>query len=263
MTNRWVIWAVGLMCLNLTSLRLAVAQDASAKQPLKRNVKIVNVATGKVLTVEDDATDSGARAVLNKDNDESARQWKLEADGDYLKLTNRKSELALDVSGESTDDGGIIIVWDDKAADGNDNQRWTWEPNKKAKPGADGGKPTADSLFSEAGGKLKSKSSGLVLNVDSDGGIIQSNPDDSAKSQLWRIVEVPAYFKIVNLASGKSLGVADDSVENEAQATLIGGVAGKENDLKSREVARRENWRGASIHQPQKWQGAGRLGLVE
>ena len=36
MTNRWVIWAVGLMCLNLTSLRLAVAQDASAKQPLKR-----------------------------------------------------------------------------------------------------------------------------------------------------------------------------------------------------------------------------------
>jgi hypothetical protein len=82
---------------------------------------------------------------------------------------------------------------------------------------------------------LKSKSSGLVLNVDSDGGIIQSTPDASAKSQLWRIIEVPAYYKIVNVTTGKALGVADDSVENEAQATLTGGAPGKEKDAAARQ----------------------------
>ena len=123
MLNRWTLSAAGLFCMLLTTNALVSADDASAgKQPLNRNVKLVNVATGKVLAVEDDGSDAGARAVLSKDNDGAARQWKIEADGDYLKLTNRKSMLALDVSGESTDDGGIIIVYDDKA-DGNDNQR--------------------------------------------------------------------------------------------------------------------------------------------
>ena len=116
---------------------------------------------------------------------------------------------------------------------------WTFEPTQKLAAKAQaailGSKMPPEVLFSEAGGKLKSKSSGLVLNVDSDGGIIQSTPDDGAKSQLWRIVEVPAYFKLVNVASGKTLGVADDSVDDEAQATLTGGAPGKEKDAAARQ----------------------------
>jgi hypothetical protein len=37
--------------------------------------------------------------------------------------------------------------------------------------------------------RLKSKSSGLVLDVGDGGAIIQRKADDKAKGQLWRVVE--------------------------------------------------------------------------
>jgi len=149
-------------CLLLTA-PLAGAADT-------KYVKLVHVATGKVLAVDDDSEEAGAKAVLARDEGGQARQWALEKDGDHYKLVNRKSGKALDVEGESEEEGGAIIQWDDKA-EGNDNQRWAWDGDGKSR-------------------RLKSKSSGLVLDADNDGKIVQKKANEKAKSQLWEVVEV-------------------------------------------------------------------------
>jgi hypothetical protein len=143
---------------------------ASALADDAKYVKLVHTDTGKVLAVADNSEEAGAKAVLAKDDGSKAQQWKLEKDGSHYKLVNRKSGKVLDVEGESTDEGGGIIQWDDKA-EGNDNQRWSWEGDGKAR-------------------RLKSKSSGLVLDVGDGGAVVQKKADDKAKAQLWQVVEI-------------------------------------------------------------------------
>jgi hypothetical protein len=159
--TRWQLAVVGA-CVLLTA---SAGGAAEAKY-----VKLVHVDTGKVLAVDDDSDEAGARAVLAKDEAGEARQWKLEKDGDHYKVVNRKSGKVLDVFEESTDEGTPIIIWDDKA-EGNDNQRWSWEGEGQTR-------------------RLKSKSSGLVLDVDGEGKVVQRKADDKAKGQLWRVTEV-------------------------------------------------------------------------
>jgi hypothetical protein len=133
-------------------------------------VKLVHADTKKVLAVADNSDEAGAKAVLAKDDGSKGQQWKLEKDGDYYKIVNRKSGKVLDVEMESTDEGGAIIQWDDKT-EGNDNQRWSWEGKGKDR-------------------RLKSKSSSLVLDVGDASAIVQKKADDKAKGQLWQVVEV-------------------------------------------------------------------------
>jgi hypothetical protein len=159
---------IGLL-LALVGAFVMVAAPRVAAQDT-RYVKLVHVDTGKVLAVADDSDEAGARAVLAKDGEGKALQWQLVKDGDHYKLVNRKSSKVLDVFEESQDDGAPIIQWDDKP-EGNDNQRWAWEGDGKDR-------------------RLKSKSSGLVLDVDAEGKIIQRKADEKAKAQLWRVVEV-------------------------------------------------------------------------
>ena len=146
---------------------LALAAPAAAQDD--KYVKLVHPDTGRVLAVEDDSEEAEAWAVLAKDEDKEARQWKLVKDGDYLKLVNRKSGKVLDVFQDSKESGTKIIIWFDKPEE-NDNQRWQWVGDGKAR-------------------RLKSKSSGLVLDIEA-GKVVQRKPDDKAKSQLWEVVEV-------------------------------------------------------------------------
>jgi hypothetical protein len=85
-------------------------------------VKLVHEDTGKVLAVANNSDEAEAKAVLAKDDGSKAQQWKFEKDGDHYKIVNRKSGKVLDVEGESTEEGGAVIQWDDKE-EGNDNQR--------------------------------------------------------------------------------------------------------------------------------------------
>jgi Ricin-type beta-trefoil lectin domain-like len=131
--------------------------------------KLVHKDTGKVLAVEDNSGDAGARIVLGKD-DATTAQWKFEKDGGFYKVVNRKTGKVLDVFEDSREEGAAIIQWDEKS-EGIDNQRWAWEGDGKAR-------------------RLKAKSSDMVLDVDSDGKVIQKKADDKAKGQLWEVVEV-------------------------------------------------------------------------
>jgi curli biogenesis system outer membrane secretion channel CsgG len=141
----------------------AAAEDA-------KYVKIVNVNTGKVLAVTDDSDDAGARAVLAKDEPNQARQWQLVKDGNQLKIVNRKTGKVLDVNEASKDEDAEVIQWDEKTDD-NDNQRWSWDGAGEER-------------------RLKAKHSGLVLDANADGKVIQKKADEKSKSQLWRAVEV-------------------------------------------------------------------------
>ncbi len=149
----------------LTCILAAPADAADAKY-----VKIIHVKTGKVLAVDKDSDEAGARAVLAEDNNSKARQWKLEKEGDYYKIINRQSGKVLDVFEEANEAGAPIIVWDSRSQK-NDNQLWIWQG-------------------SGAERRLKPKSNSLVLDVDDEGRLIQQKSNDKAKSQLWRTVEV-------------------------------------------------------------------------
>ena len=70
----------------------------------------------------------------------------------------------------STDEGAAIIQWDDKSED-NHNQRWSWVGDGKER-------------------RLKSKSSGHVLDVDDESKLVQKKASETGKGQLWKVVEV-------------------------------------------------------------------------
>lgn len=158
---------------DLAVLVLVVGAGAGISRALAADanfVKLVHADTGKVLAVADNSDEAGAKAVLAKDDGSEGQQWKFEKDGDHYKIVNRKSGKVLDVEGESKDEGGSIIQWDDKA-EGSDNQRWAWEGKGKDR-------------------RLKSKSSDLVLDVGDGDSIVQRKADEKSKPQLWRVVEV-------------------------------------------------------------------------
>src|SRR5262249_868677 len=141
----------------------ATAAPNSARAAEAKYVKLINVGNGKVLAVEDDSMSPASHAVVAKEKETTDKQarahhWKVEKDGDDYKLANRHSDLVLDVDGESQDDGASIIVWDDKTDGGNDNQRWSLDLASVSKPGAN--------AATDQGQRIKSKSSGLVLDVD-------------------------------------------------------------------------------------------------
>jgi hypothetical protein len=200
-------------------LLYASAAPHSARAAEARYIKLINAGNGKVLAVEDDSYSAGSHAIAAKEKDTTdkqakAQQWRLEKDGDHYKLANRQSDLVLDVESESLDDGGSIIVWDDKA-EGADNQRWSLDLASVTKPGA--------IAATDPGQRIKSKSSGLVLDVDNDGQIIQRAANQNSKTQLWRVVVVgqPKYFKLMNTSTGKVLGIENDSDESTAKAMLM------------------------------------------
>jgi hypothetical protein len=133
-------------------------------------VKLVHAETGKVLSVKDNSTEAEARCVLANDDGNEAQQWKIVKDGEHYKIVNRKSDKVLDVMNASSDDDAEIIIWEEKGDD-NDNQRWSWDGTGKTK-------------------RLKSKSSGKVLDVGGEGQVIQKGSSDKAKGQLWEVVEI-------------------------------------------------------------------------
>ncbi len=148
----------------------AMASPASARDDDKF-FRLVQPGTGKVLSIAEDSEEAGAQAVVAKpDSKNLGQQWKLDKDNGFYKITNRKTGKVLDVYENSNDEGTQIIQWDEKGDD-NDNQRWSWV--------GDG-----------AERRLKSKSSGLVLDVNSEGKVVQQKADEKNKAQLWKLEPV-------------------------------------------------------------------------
>lgn len=156
------------MLRSFCALAVGLALAAPAFADDAKVVRLVNVETGKVLAVLDDSDEDGARTVLAKvDPSNKSQQWEIKKDKKVFSLVNVKSGKVLDVNEASADEGAAIIIYDAKDEDF-DNQRWSWEEKDKER-------------------RIVSKSSGLVLDVDDEGRIIQKKSDEKAKKQLWKI----------------------------------------------------------------------------
>jgi hypothetical protein len=143
---------------------------ALATQPTEEKFyKLVHTESGKVLGTEGDSHENVTQAVLAADEASENRQWKIVKDGDHFKIVHRQCGKVLDVCEFSSEEGAKIILYDDKDAE-NDNQRWSWV-------GVDDDR------------RIKSKSSGLVFDID-DGKIVQKKEAGDNKKQLWKLVEV-------------------------------------------------------------------------
>lgn len=146
---------------------LAAAIPAHAKET--KAVKLVNVATGRVLAIMDNGTDAGNVAATLPLSDSSTHGWALDAKGDkHFMIRNLASDKVLDVPEHSKEAGKNIIIWDAKDKD-HDNQLWSWEGEGDER-------------------RIKSKLSGLVLDVNDDGVAVQNKLDAESKSQLWKLV---------------------------------------------------------------------------
>jgi hypothetical protein len=153
---------------------LTPSSSASSAPSTGTTYKLVNRASGKVLTVSGASTADGAAVVQQADNGSTSQQWTLvDLGGGYSKLINSNSGKALDVSAKSTADGAAIIQYRDN---GGTNQQWQ--------------------VASLTGGyrKLTSRVSGKVLDVQggslNDGAAIVQMADSGTNSQQWTLMAV-------------------------------------------------------------------------
>jgi hypothetical protein len=196
---------------------------AADQQSLPVEVKIVNVDTGKVLAPENDSTEEYTVVTLSDDNNTPIRQWRLDKDEHGYKLLNADDQHSLDVAHGSKDDGAIIITWPEKTAEnggatengGFDNQRWVFDKFDLEDP-----KPI----------HIKSKFSGLALDVVGGNHIVQHTVDDTATSQLWKLVYAhpTQYFKLVNANTGWVLALESDSAAAGDRAVLAKSLDNKD-----------------------------------
>ncbi|QGQ96573.1 hypothetical protein EHS13_17655 [Paenibacillus psychroresistens] len=111
------------------------------------------------------------------------------------KITNRNSGIVLDVSGQSTSNGGNVIQWTDN---GGANQRWNLID-------AGGGYYTIVNVNSQK--LLEISGSSLT-----DGGDAIQWSSTSGTNQQWQIVDAGGgYYKLINRNSGKALDVSGSS----------------------------------------------------
>jgi hypothetical protein len=127
-------------------------------------VKVVHVESGKLLTA------AGGQLHLAPDTGAETQQWLLDPSDGYFKLEDPRSGKVLDVLQNLLDEGAPVGLHGSKSRNDN-NQLWSWDSSGEER-------------------RLVSRLSGLVLDVDGQGQTVQNKPDEKARGQLWRVVEV-------------------------------------------------------------------------
>lgn len=135
---------------------------------------MVNVNSGKVMSVVNAATTNGTRLHQWTDANAADQKWKFEDTGDgSYKITNAFSNKAMDVSGGSADNGAALQLWDYWGAA---NQRFTLSD-------------VGNGAYS-----ITAVHSGRVLEIGGfskdDGGVAQQWDWANVDSQKWRLVNV-------------------------------------------------------------------------
>jgi hypothetical protein len=216
--SRLTAMIVGAFVLSAAVYALAAdAKDEKAPK-VPKIAKLVHLATGKVLAVENDSEDAESHLMILKDREQKddaaakagtttgvakteagkpsaaalkAQQWKLEKDDAGYKLINRKSDMAVDVPAYTEEEDAQIIIYGLKEGpDDIDNQRWIIVAATPPKSDTKADEKATTTEPAAKPQRIRSKSSGLVLDVDSAGYVVQKRTDEKAKGQLWLIVEV-------------------------------------------------------------------------
>jgi hypothetical protein len=93
---------------------------------------LVNVNSGRCLSVEDQSPDAGAKMVQGPTPDKAGRSehWKLIETGPAFRLRNEKSGLVLQVWSSNRQNGSRPVQAKDEVT--KDHQHWTFEPKGEA-----------------------------------------------------------------------------------------------------------------------------------
>lgn len=154
----------------LAGFVLTGASRAVGAEPVEgQHYRIKNIKSKLLLAVPDKEAGEGALIVLAAQGPNQLQQWKFVKIGDYYKIVNRKTGMALNVQNESTDEGTAIIQWD--ASADNENQQW--------------------SLVEKEGGyAIEARHSGMVLTVAEkrEFPVVQFLPRKNNGNQIFELV---------------------------------------------------------------------------
>src|SRR5262245_52887076 len=103
-TARRAIRLISIFALSVLAIRSAELGGTAEDNPNQKFIKLVNIASGKVLSV--DPNDNAEMSMLiTADDTDELRQWTLVNDGEFIKIVNRKSGQLLDVQLDSKEEG--------------------------------------------------------------------------------------------------------------------------------------------------------------
>lgn len=156
---------------------------------------------------------SGTALSLSNNNTSGVNRLKYAyglTGGGYVKIVNRNSGLALDISGSSTANGGLVIQWPYSSGT---NQQWQEVPVN-------------------GGYELVSRNSGLLLEdpgfSSTTGTQLDQWSNNYGSNQWWNLVSAGSgYYYLVNQASGLYIDVSGGSTTQGAaiiQWTSNGGT---------------------------------------
>ncbi|MDT0268640.1 glycoside hydrolase family 127 protein [Streptomyces sp. DSM 44915] len=138
-----------------------------------RVVRLVNVASGLVLGIQDMSTADGARALQWTDSGTADHDWELVTDGEAVRFRNAHSGKVLGVRDMSTADGAAVLQWTDN---GTADHRWL--------------------LLDQGDGShlIRNAHSGKFLGIQNDattlGAFAVQDGDDGTPDNLWRLVHI-------------------------------------------------------------------------
>ncbi|WP_049575227.1 beta-L-arabinofuranosidase domain-containing protein [Streptomyces sp. SBT349] len=134
-------------------------------------VRLVNVASGFVLGIQDMSTADGGRALQWHDSGTADHRWELIADAGAVRLRNAHSGKVLGVQDMSTADNASVLQWSDN---GTPDHRWT--------------------LLDQGDGThtIRNENSGKLLGIQGDstavGAFAVQDPDNGTADNRWRVV---------------------------------------------------------------------------
>ncbi|GAA1801786.1 glycoside hydrolase family 127 protein [Luedemannella flava] len=155
--------------------------------------RLVNVASGLVLGIQNMSTADGGLALQWGDTGTADHNWELVVDGSAVRLRNVNSGKVLGVENMSTADNARALQWADN---GTADHRWTLVD------------------VGDGSHKIRNVNSGKLLGISggstAQGAQAVQDPDNGSTDNQWRFVPNGAR-RIQNLASGLVLGVTNMS----------------------------------------------------
>jgi regulation of enolase protein 1 (concanavalin A-like superfamily) len=214
----------------LTEFEMALGRFKEAKTPAQRTA-VANVIRGFSPALARRA-DAVIKPFAKEIEDQRLLQTKLPDEGLY-RVTNRKSEKSLDVSGYHTGQGGALTQYDFR---GQPNQIWELS---KSGTGAYRFRP------------IHAFTSMDVPNSKLDDGLeIRTWTDNATSAQQWEVEpQGDGWYKLKSVCSNKFLTVQNQSTDNSAKVVQLSDKDGQDQQWKFEPLGRKltDDWFASTI----------------
>ena len=172
--------------------------------------KIISLANGRCLDVEDNSSVNYANVTVWPDNDGNNQRWFIYGEAPYYKLKAKCTDCVLDVNENCSDDGTNIQMFYDHGGESQQFQIYTLDEESYA---IDKGNDFTAPIFN-----LKN---GMAL--ENDNGNVVIKKETGMSKQVWRFErQKDGSYKISSCFDGKCMDVYDASHANGANVQVYG-----------------------------------------